>query len=201
MVFSRWATVSPLSSARRLATGLARRAGLYLSRYPLSILYDEHIARMLAAHEVNCVLDVGAQGGEFGAQLRRIGYHGPIVSYEPVAETLARRLVHVRRLDEVMGEELAGIAEPRVFLKVDTKGYDRDVIRGLGDKIASIVAIQVQMSMHPSYDQMTNSCTDFLYELQSLGFVTSAMFPVTYAADGVSLLEFDCLLSRDVSIS
>jgi FkbM family methyltransferase len=34
---------------------------------------------------VNCVIDVGAHSGEYGHQLRRAGYRGEIVSFEPVA--------------------------------------------------------------------------------------------------------------------
>jgi FkbM family methyltransferase len=34
---------------------------------------------------VNCVIDVGAHSGEYGHQLRRSGYRGEIVSFEPVA--------------------------------------------------------------------------------------------------------------------
>ena len=254
MRISEWTNVSPLRSARRLATGLARRAGVYVTRYPSSVLYDEHIARILATMQVNCVLDVGAHTGDFGRQLRRIGHDGLIVSYEPVAANFARlqeaasadelwrvrqlalgaeagelemrvfagdtfhsllvpneygreqfqeklrqertERVPVRRLDGVFDDEVQEVSEPRVFLKVDTQGYDREVIRGVGDRINAIVAIQVEMSVHPIYEQTTNSYTDFLYELQSLGFMTSAMFPVTYAADGVTLLEFDCVLCR-----
>lgn len=247
--------VSPLLSARRLATRLARRAGVYVTKDPFAILYDEHLARMLSALRVNCVLDVGAHIGLFGSLLRRIGYGGLIVSYEPVADNFARLLensssdplwrarqlalgaaddeldiqlfagttfhsllapneygrtqfpqklredrterVRVRRLEDVLAEELRDIPEPRVFLKVDTQGYDREVIRGLGGGIDAIVATQVEMSVHPIYERVTNSYADFLSELQGLGFMLSATFPLQYAADGITLLEFDCLLCRD----
>src|SRR5687767_5989527 len=85
-----WTKMSPMRSARRLAIGLARRAGVYVTRYPTSVLHDEHIARILATMQVNCVIDVGAHTGDFGRQLRRIGHDGLIVSYEPVAKNFAR---------------------------------------------------------------------------------------------------------------
>ncbi len=40
---------------------------------------------MLAAHSVNVVLDVGANVGQFGSALRRSGYKGTIVSFEPLS--------------------------------------------------------------------------------------------------------------------
>ncbi len=41
-------------------------------------------ARMLAAHEVDLVLDVGAAVGGYGKQLRQFGYADRIVSFEPL---------------------------------------------------------------------------------------------------------------------
>lgn len=44
----------------------------------------EHLAALLETYEADSVLDVGAHVGEFGSALRRAGYGGPIVSFEPV---------------------------------------------------------------------------------------------------------------------
>lgn len=38
-------------------------------------------------YQVNCVIDVGANVGQFGVDIRRHGFKGEIVSFEPVAET------------------------------------------------------------------------------------------------------------------
>lgn len=43
-----------------------------------------HLAQLLGALQVNCVLDVGGHVGWYGDFLRRIGYRGRIVSFEPV---------------------------------------------------------------------------------------------------------------------
>jgi FkbM family methyltransferase len=50
----------------------------------------EEVARVLRATEANLVLDVGANVGQFAQGLRRSGYAGRIVSFEPVAEPFAR---------------------------------------------------------------------------------------------------------------
>lgn len=47
-------------------------------------------ARLLAAERVDVVLDVGANTGQYGSELRQIGYAGPIVSFEPVREAFDR---------------------------------------------------------------------------------------------------------------
>ncbi|HEU4974008.1 MAG TPA: FkbM family methyltransferase [Baekduia sp.] len=49
----------------------------------------EHIASLLTQYRVGCVLDVGANRGQYGLALRRAGYTGHIVSFEPVADVFA----------------------------------------------------------------------------------------------------------------
>lgn len=41
------------------------------------------LAGLLARHTITCVIDVGANTGQTGAMLRRIGFTGRIVSFEP----------------------------------------------------------------------------------------------------------------------
>jgi FkbM family methyltransferase len=48
-----------------------------------------HVAALLEMYRVNCVLDVGANRGQFAAGLRAAGFDGHIVSFEPVPETFA----------------------------------------------------------------------------------------------------------------
>jgi FkbM family methyltransferase len=51
---------------------------------PGSNLLAMHLKMLFSAYEISCVLDVGAHRGEYGLWLRRNGYHGDIVSFEPV---------------------------------------------------------------------------------------------------------------------
>jgi FkbM family methyltransferase len=66
------------------------RMGLHLSRYPLRSEYENVLHDFLVGFDVSCVLDVGANVGHYGAMLRRIGYGGRLVSFEPALATYQR---------------------------------------------------------------------------------------------------------------
>lgn len=61
-------------------------------------LTPEHVAWMLRLYRVNCVVDAGANVGQFGLALRRAGYRGRIASFEPLPHLL-ERLEPVARAD------------------------------------------------------------------------------------------------------
>jgi FkbM family methyltransferase len=53
-------------------------------------LCAQHVAALLELYRVNCVFDVGANIGQYGKELRKFGYKGRIVSFEPVSDTFAK---------------------------------------------------------------------------------------------------------------
>jgi FkbM family methyltransferase len=63
---------------------------------------------LLAHHRIDVVLDVGANGGQYGRELRRLGYRGRIVSFEPLAEPYAR-LEAERRGDSLWESERVAV--------------------------------------------------------------------------------------------
>ncbi len=69
---------------------LVRQLGVDVVTYPRWNTTPWALRKLLPQLGVDCVLDVGAHYGEFGATLRGIGYRGEIVSFEPIPESFAR---------------------------------------------------------------------------------------------------------------
>jgi len=57
--------------------------------------------------------------------------------------------VDVRRLDTVFDECVNGIEQPRVYLKLDTQGYDLNVLEGAGHQLDRILGLQSELSVKP----------------------------------------------------
>jgi FkbM family methyltransferase len=62
------------------------RIGIDVVRFPGRTSPLGRRMALLRAHRVDQVIDVGANVGQYGRQLRQLGYAGRIVSFEPLAE-------------------------------------------------------------------------------------------------------------------
>jgi len=67
----------------------ARKFGVEISRIPPPGSFDRHLRDLLEQLEINVVLDVGAYKGDYARELRRVGYRGRIISFEPVPTSFA----------------------------------------------------------------------------------------------------------------
>lgn len=103
--------------------------------------------------------------------------------------------VPVRRLDAVLDELLATRPAARIFLKMDTQGYDLQVVRGAGTRLPAIRALQTELAARPTYEGMP-TLPEALTELGSHGFELTGMFPVARELDHLRVIEFDCVMCR-----
>jgi FkbM family methyltransferase len=228
---------------------LVRRFSLEQVQWMKTRALLKHLMKRL---DINCVLDVGANEGQFGVTLRGVGYRGWILSFEPVPEVFAilqrkaqdddrwrtfpfalgasnSRLqinvgadsvlssflepredslerfplnrvartesVDVRRLDDTLEKCLVGIASPRIYLKMDTQGFDLDVVKGGEQTLQQVLALQTEVSFRPIYEGMPNF-RESIHELQARGFEIVAFEPVSTDSDEVRAVELDCIMAR-----
>lgn len=112
---------------------------------------------------------------------------------QSIVET--EQVVTVRRLDDVLGPVLSARPTSRVFLKLDTQGYDLEVFRGLGQYVGTVAMMQSEVSLIPIYDGMPH-WTESIATYERAGFAVAGMFPVNHDTAG-RVIEYDCLLVRN----
>jgi hypothetical protein len=75
-----------------------------------SVFLGGHLRALFERLDINCVIDVGANIGQYGSLIRRAGYAGRILSIEPIAEAYgalrqrARRDQHWQTMNIALGE-------------------------------------------------------------------------------------------------
>jgi FkbM family methyltransferase len=80
----------------------------------------------------------------------------------------------------------------RIFLKIDTQGYDMNVLLGAKKWLPHIVGVSTELSFVQTYENMP-TYLDVLSFLQSHNFVVSNMFQVFFDRELQLLVESDCV--------
>jgi FkbM family methyltransferase len=82
--------MTSLALLQRTVKRVLRRNGLDVVRYSPSSHPLARRARLIATYRINVVLDVGANIGQYGRQLRELGYRGRLISFEPLVAAFAQ---------------------------------------------------------------------------------------------------------------
>ncbi|BBH41426.1 hypothetical protein myaer102_40390 [Microcystis viridis NIES-102] len=118
--------------------------------------------------------------------------------YRDHALTLAEDIRTIKvtkcRLDTFLKREVQNYSALKIFLKMDTQGYDLKVFAGLGDAVGSIVALQSEISVIPIYRQMPH-LTESINCFEREGFSIAGLFPVS-REKSLRVIEYDCLMVR-----
>jgi FkbM family methyltransferase len=222
-------------------------------RTKLHQLWEEHhLRRLLKHYDVDCVFDVGANMGQYAEMLRRVGYDGLIVSFEPIPEAAEAvraaasidpmwkveeiaissengmqtfnvmessqfsslstprhdetdifkgqnkitRSVQVRTetLDSTFRRLHATYGFKRPFLKMDTQGFDVQVVNSGRNVLQNFVGLQSELAVKKLYaDSVDFRSAISVYE--SVGFELSAIVP-NNAGHFPYLIETDCIMIR-----
>lgn len=71
------------------ARQIAHRAGFEVTSYSPHLDWERNFMRQIESHQITVVVDVGANSGQYGTDLRRAAFKGRIVSFEPLSEPFA----------------------------------------------------------------------------------------------------------------
>ena len=102
--------------------------------------------------------------------------------------------VAARRLDDVFGE----VCQPgeRVVMKVDTQGFEREVLAGGEASLARIEAVQLELSFLPLYEGGA-PIEAVLAWMRERGFLPAYMAPASIQRPSRRWLQADVLFVRD----
>lgn len=126
-------------SAKEILRLSFRRFGLDLHRFNPASSDEARLTAMLAAHQINLVFDVGANIGQFGKVLRRSGYLGRIVSFEPLS-TARKQLVDLANKDslwDVAEQAALGDQEGWIELHISGNSVSSSVLSMLGSHLSA----------------------------------------------------------------
>ena len=109
-----------------------------------------------------------------------------------------RMQVEVKRLDDIFDNLVNSLSNPRIFLKLDTQGYDQTVLRGANKSIQKMLALQTEIAVHPLYKDVPNYL-EAMRQLNTLGFDLTGLFPIARDTH-LRVVEFDCVMVRSSAI-
>ena len=109
---------------------LAPQTGLHWQHRLSRVAAMGHLRDLLAKHRIGCVLDVGANTGQFAQSLRNIGYQGRIVSFEPMDR--ARSQLDLAASGDARWEVLR-VALGREHAELDLQIFADDTFSSLHD--------------------------------------------------------------------
>ncbi len=214
---------------------MLHRVGFELRRFSVEHSENARFISMLKTNKVNLIFDVGANAGQFGVLLRKIGFDGKIISFEPLSDAreillniskndplwqialqtaigeengeieiqiagnsqsssvldmlethvraapdskyIGKEKVALRTLDSIASDYMD--SNSIAFIKIDTQGYETQVMNGAKKLMNQIVGIQVEISLVPLYkgqclfDEMLKKLKNDGFELWSISTVFS----------------------------
>lgn len=175
--------------------------GLIISFEP--VRRHVELLRKQARNDPNWVIHDYALGSEAGRQEINVmsGHvfssflapdHTVVNEFEHLNTVDHRETVQVQTLDAVMDDLRSRHHFQQAFLKIDTQGYDLQVIRGGRMSLSQVQALQTEISIRPLY-QGSPGFIEVYSELVALGFELTGMYPVVRDAS-MRLIEQDCVM-------
>lgn len=165
---------------------------------------DFHLASVFAKYEIDCVIDVGANVGQYGELLRGIGYRGWIVSFEPVKsvfDELARKardddkwVCHHLALGDRAEKKTINAYSSSVFSSfLDASEYSKNIWKSLEDVIPEEVTVARLDDVFPEISNLTGGLNYYL-KLDTQGYDLNVFRGAQNALDKVRAMQTELSL-------
>ncbi len=205
---------------------LLKKINLRVEKISINPKFLDLLVQLLNKNNINLVLDVGANAGQFVKNIRMHGYNKKIISFEPLlepynkllkiskndsrwsvykrcalgdhnekssinvsaydqsssilsmtslhskikknSEYVSKQEINIYKLDSIFNEICS--SKDKIFLKVDTQGYEDKIIDGAKKSLSRIKGILLEASLVELY-KGTTLWLDLILKIQKLGFL------------------------------
>jgi len=104
--------------------------------------------------------------------------------------------VPVRRLDGILDGILADKTKP--FVKIDTQGFEMEIINGLGERVNEVVGWQLELSVEPLYENQP-LMEDVIAKMREMGYSLWKILPGLRDPSTLRAYEFDGVFFKDLA--
>lgn len=235
--------------AKRLARSFVNRFGYDVETIRHINPEGMRLMGLLQRLRIDCALDVGANTGQTGRYLRRIGYRGTLISFEPVrsahrlllaeakgdsnwivsprcaigaksgwlemnvssgsesssvlpitgqflgiapsARCVEKEYVEVKTIDEAVLDYIQG---RNTYLKIDTQGYEAEVLQGASELLRFCPCVELEVSFEELYTGQP-LFREMWGMMEDRGFLLCDLEPGLRGADD-TLLQADAIFVR-----
>lgn len=231
----------------KAATAIKRtfeKLGLQIRKRDPSRCASMNLQYLLSQFHIDCVLDVGANEGQFASEARELGYEGQIISFEPLPDAHSKLtknaqhdknwIIHERcALGETPGlteinisknstsssllpiisthtktapdstyvskaeteiqtldQALANSDKSAFLLKIDTQGYESNVIQGASETLERTKVLQLELSLVELYKNQ-KLLKEMLTQIEDKGFEPWSFFPAFANRKTGQMLQLD----------
>lgn len=225
-----------------------RSRGLQISVYPSEDM--ERRLKIMQNLQIDTLLDVGANVGQYVLKIRDSGYQGRIISFEPLkkafdilkqvaakdsnwllhnyalgdqamtsiiniagnsvsssilnmlpahiksapdSQYVATETIEIKRLDDIYSTICKD--NDNVMLKIDTQGFEKNVIDGALQALEHIKVVQLEMSILPLYENEI-LYTEMIHYLDNKGFQLFSLEPGYFDQSTGQLMQVDGVFVR-----
>ena len=140
---------------------------------------------------------LGANEDTLTITIPRLSVLSSLLESESSEAGARKEMVKVRRLDNIFPALKQELGVSRVFLKMDTQGYDLEVFKGAAECLDEVLGLQSEVSIQPLYKNMPHYL-ESLQRYEAAGFELYNLSVVNRLELG-GLIEMNCFMRRSPS--